>query len=254
MDASTEDACVERCVRGLEEAIRFRSGGDIAAFIAEPVLGEGGILVPPRGYFKAVKPILDKHNILFIADEVQSGFGRCGSMFAIEQYEVEPDILLMAKGIADGFPLGAMIAREEIAAAFKPGDHLSTFGGNPVSCAAALANIAYMQREQLPQRAAELGTWVMSEVRRWQQRFPLIGEVRGAGLMIGIELVEDRATKTPADARAGKLQAECLQRGLLVGVGGVYSNVLRLQPPLVITRSQMQAALGKLEEAFEAVG
>jgi 4-aminobutyrate aminotransferase len=253
MDASSEDECVEKCVRGLEEALRFRSSGDVAAFIAEPVLGEGGILVPPRRYFKAIKPILDRHNMLFIADEVQSGFGRCGTMFAIEQYDVEPDILVMAKGIADGFPLGAMIARDEVAAAFKPGDHLSTFGGNPVSSAAALANIAYLQREKLPQRARELGGWAVSELKRLQQRYSLIGDVRGAGLMIGVELVEDPNTKTPAQSKAGQLKAECLKRGLLIGVGGVYGNVLRLQPPLVITRAQMERALSTLEDALKAV-
>jgi len=253
MNVKSEEECVEKCAQGVEEAIRFRSSGDVAAFIAEPVLGEGGILVPPRRYFQAVKPILDKHNILFIADEVQSGFGRCGTMFAIEPYEVEPDILLMAKGIANGLPLGAMIARDEIAAAFRPGDHLSTFGGNPVSCAAALANIAYLEREKLPQRAQELGAHVMTVLRSWMDKYDFIGEVRGTGLMIGIELVEDRKKKTPAAAKADAIKAECLKRGLLIGVGGVYGNVVRLQPPLVISRAEMDAALNKLEEAFRAV-
>src|SRR5205823_3444080 len=133
--------------KSLDDVIRFETSGDVAAFIAEPVLGEGGIIVPPPNYFREVKKVLDKYGILFIADEVQSGFARTGKMFAIEHYGVDPDILVTAKGIADGFPLSAFTTRPEIADAFKPGDHLSTFGGNPVSCAASLANIEYIERE-----------------------------------------------------------------------------------------------------------
>ena len=135
--------------QAIEDIIRFTTAGDVAAFIAEPVMGEGGILVPPAKLFPRSKKVLDQHGILFIADEVQSGSGRTGKMFAIEHYGVEPDILVTAKGIADGFPLSAYTTRPEIAAAYKPGDHLSTFGGNPVSCAASLANIELMEEENL---------------------------------------------------------------------------------------------------------
>ena len=144
------EECGRQCARAIEDVIRFTTADDVAAFIAEPVMGEGGIIVPPANYFKEVKKVLDRHGILFIADEVQSGFARTGKMFAIEHYGVEPDILVTAKGIADGFPLSAFTTRPEIAAAYKPGDHLSTFGGNPVSCAAALANIEFMEQEDLP--------------------------------------------------------------------------------------------------------
>src|SRR5437016_9921749 len=168
--------------RAIEDVIRFATSGDVAAFIAEPVMGEGGILVPPRNYFREVKRILDQHGILFIADEVQSGFARCGKMFAIEHYGVDPDILVTAKGIADGFPLSAYTTRQEIAAAYKPGHHLSTFGGNPVSCAAALANIEFMEKENLPARATETGNYAMAKLRELQKDNPLIGEVRGLGL------------------------------------------------------------------------
>ena len=140
------EECGRQCARAIEDVIRFTTADDVAAFIAEPVMGEGGIIVPPANYFKEVKKVLDRHGILFIADEVQSGFARTGKMFAIEHYGVEPDILVTAKGIADGFPLSAFTTRPEIAAAYKPGDHLSTFGGNPVSCAAALANIEFMDK------------------------------------------------------------------------------------------------------------
>ncbi|MDQ3928970.1 MAG: aspartate aminotransferase family protein [Chloroflexota bacterium] len=235
----------------LEDVIQFSTSGDVAAFIAEPVLGEGGIIVPPRDYFKEVKRVLDKHGILFIADEVQTGFGRTGAMFAVEHYGIEPDIMVTAKGIADGFPLGAFTTRDEIAAAFRPGDHLSTFGGNPVSCAAALANIEYIEREKLPAKARADGEYVLGQLRAWQERFPIIGEVRGIGLMVGMELVQ--ADMSPAAAEAEAIRASCLGKGALVGVGGVYGNVVRFQPPLVITREQIDSALEVIERSLEEV-
>jgi 4-aminobutyrate aminotransferase len=243
------DECVRQCVHTLEDVIRFSTSGDIAAFIAEPVLGEGGIIVPPKNYFREIKKVLDQHKILFIADEVQSGFARTGKMFAIEHYGVEPDILVTAKGIADGFPLSAFTTRPEIAAAFKPGDHLSTFGGNPVSCAAALANIEVLEKEKLSERSREHGAYVVERLREIQKHTPLIGEVRGLGLMIGIELVKDVAL-TPAVAEAEAVRDACLRNGLLVGVGGAYGNVVRVQPPLVISRQQLDQALKILENAF----
>jgi 4-aminobutyrate aminotransferase-like enzyme len=220
--------------------------------LAEPILGEGGIIVPPLTYFKAIKPILDAHGILFIADEVQTGFGRTGAMFAVEHYGVEPDIIVTAKGIADGFPLAAFTTRDDIAAAFRPGDHLSTFGGNPVSCAAAQANVRFIQRENLPQKARQDGEYVLARLRDMQQRFPIIGEVRGMGLMIGMELVSDNAL-TPAVAQAEAIRASCLEKGVLVGVGGVFGNVVRFQPPLVIARQQIDFALDALEASLEEI-
>jgi 4-aminobutyrate aminotransferase len=242
----------ESCARSLERVLKFCTSGNVAAFIAEPVLGEGGIIVPPLNYFKEVKKILDEHDVLFIADEVQSGFGRTGAMFAIEHYGVEPDILTTAKGIADGFPLGAFTARDEIAAAFRPGDHLSTFGGNPVCCAAAVANIEFMLRENLPAKAREDGVYIMGRLSALKERFPIIGEVRGLGLMIGIELVGDDGL-TPAAEQAEAVRDACLRMGVLVGVGAAYGNVVRIQPPLVITRGQIDFALDALERALAEV-
>ncbi len=246
--ASSEDEITDQCARSLEDILQFSTSGDVAAFIAEPVLGEGGIIVPPLDYFKEVKRILDKHDILFIADEVQTGFGRTGAMFAVEHYGIEPDILVTAKGIANGFPLGAFTTRDEIAAAFRPGDHLSTFGGNPVSCAAALASIDFIEREQLSAKAWEDGQYVLSKLRALQIQFPIIGDVRGIGLMIGMELVT--GDMTPATAQAEAIRASCLEKGVLVGVGGVYGNVVRVQPPLVITRDQIDYALEALERSL----
>ncbi len=171
-------------------------------------------------------------------------------MFAIEHYNVEPDILVMAKGIAGGFPLSAFIAPEEIADSFKPGDHLSTFGGNPVSCAAGLANIAYMEDQKLPDQSFEKGEFLKSQLNSFKTKYKTIGDVRGKGLMIGIELVRDR-DKTPANTEATKVRDFCLEKGLLIGQGGVFGNVLRIQPPLVISQKQMEQVLKTLDEAFQ---
>ena len=246
------EECGRQCARAIEDIIRFATSGDVAAFIAEPILGEGGIIVPPLNYFKEVKKVLDQHGILFIADEVQSGFARTGKMFAIEHYGVTPDILVTAKGIADGFPLSAFTTRPEIAAAYKPGDHLSTFGGNPVCCAAALANIAFMESEQLAARATQTGDYAMAKLRDLQRQYPLIGEVRGLGLMIGVELVRDEKL-TPAALEAEAIRDSLLRQGVLVGVGGAYGNVVRFQPPLVITRMQIDQAIAAFGKALAEV-
>jgi 4-aminobutyrate aminotransferase/(S)-3-amino-2-methylpropionate transaminase len=250
--ANDPEECARQCARAIDDIVKFATSNDVAAFVAEPVMGEGGIIVPPFNYFKEVKKVLDHYGILFIADEVQSGFGRTGKMFAIEYYGVEPDILVTAKGIADGFPLSAFTTRPEIADAYKPGDHLSTFGGNPVSCAAALANIEFMEKENLPARAMETGNYAMTKLRDLQKSNSLIGEVRGLGLMIGVELVKD-AQKTPAATEAEAIRDACLKSGMLVGVGGVNGNVVRFQPPLVITKQQIDQAIGIFTEALRSV-
>src|SRR5438128_3573865 len=246
------DRCATHCAECLDAVIRFETSGDVAAFIAEPVLGEGGIIVPPANYFREIKKVLDRHGILFIADEVQSGFGRTGKMFAIEHYGVTPDILVTAKGIAGGFPLSAFTTRPEIAAAYKPGDHLSTFGGNPVSCAASLANIEFIEQQGLAARATETGDYAMAKLRELQKHNLLIGEVRGLGLMIGVELVKDEKL-TPATSEAEAIRDALLRQGVLVGVGGVYGNVIRFQPPLIITRQQIDRAIAAFATALQGV-
>jgi 4-aminobutyrate aminotransferase/(S)-3-amino-2-methylpropionate transaminase len=244
--------CVDFWSQTLEDIIRFSTAGDVGAFIAEPVMGEGGIIVPPTGYFREIKKVLDRYGILFICDEVQSGFGRTGKMFAIEHYGVEPDILVTAKGIADGFPLAAFTTRDEIADSFKPGDHLSTFGGNPVSCSASLANIEFMLDEHLCEQTLEKGAYLMDRLNKLKGDMPLIAEVRGLGLMVGIELVSDEK-RTPATAETEAVRDHCLAAGVLVGVGGVYGNVLRVQPPLIITRPQIDQAVDAIAHAVEQV-
>ena len=248
---SDPETCSRECARDLERAIDLRTAGQVAAFIAEPVLGEGGIIVPPADYFKRAKEILDRRGILFICDEVQSGFGRTGRMLAIEHYGVVPDIVVTAKGIADGFPLSAFTTREEIAKAFTPGDHLSTFGGNPVSCAAALANLEVFRRDRLAERAADKGLRWLDLLKPLAERHPLVGDIRGLGLMIGIELVSDRSRKTPASEAAGRVQDLLLEDGFLIGVGGYHGNVLRLQPPLVISDEELERTVGALDRALK---
>lgn len=246
------DGCGRQCAHAIEELITYATSNDVAAFIAEPVLGEGGIIVPPSNYFREVKKVLDRHGIIFIADEVQSGFARTGKMFAIEHYGVVPDILVTAKGIADGFPLSAFTTREDIAAAFKVGDHLSTFGGNPVSCAAALANIDFLEKENICDHVADLGQYAGSKLKAIQTKNPLVGDVRGLGLMIGMELVKDEM-KTPAPEAAEAVRESCLRQGLIVGQGGTFANIIRFQPPLVISHEQIDHAIAVISNAFDEV-
>jgi 4-aminobutyrate aminotransferase len=245
--------CDLLCGRSVRDVIDYCSCQGVAAFIAEPVMGEGGIIPPPPEYFKVVKEILDEHNILFIADEVQSGFGRTGKLFAIEHYNVMPDIITMAKGIANGFPISACIAKADIGDSFEPGDHLSTFGGNPVSAAAALANIDVILKEKLPEKAAEKGKYIMRRLDEMKEKYEIIGDVRGKGLMIGIELVKDRGKKTPAKNETGKIRDRAREKGLLIGSGGVKGCVLRIQPPLTIEKEQIDKALGILDELFKEI-
>ena len=246
------DAIARQCAQGVARAIDFGTSHDVAAFIAEPVMGEGGIIVPPRSYFVEVKKILDERGILFIADEVQSGFGRTGKMLAIEHYGVVPDIVVTAKGIADGFPLSAFTTREDIARSFTPGDHLTTFGGNPVSCAAALANFEVFEREHLVEASARKGKRALDRLRDIARRREAVGDVRGLGLMMGVEIVSDREAKTPDAKRAEKLQDLMLERGFLVGLGGYHGNVLRIQPPLVIDDDDLDRGLAALDEIIDA--
>lgn len=245
--------CNLLCARSIQDVIELCTSKGVAAFIAEPVMGEGGIIPPPPEYFKVVKEILDQNGILFIADEVQSGFGRTGRLFAIEHYDVTPDLMTMAKGIADGFPLGACIAKADIGDSFEVGDHLSTFGGNPVSAAAALANIKVMQRDKLPEKAAEKGAYIMKRLNEMKDEYPIVGDVRGKGLMIGVELVKDQEKKTPAKEETAKIRDMARSEGLLIGSGGVKGCVLRIQPPLVIEKDQIDRALDILEASIKEV-
>jgi len=243
-------ACGIACAEAMELVIRQQTTGDVAAFLAEPVLGEGGIIVPLDEYFRIAVGTARRHGALFICDEVQSGFGRTGTLFAIEHYGIEPEIMAVAKGIADGWPLGAFIATEEVAGAMEPGDHLSTFGGNPVCCAAALENISVLHDEGLVKNSAERGAEVLAALQAIKERRPAVGDVRGKGLMIGVELVKDRSGKEPDPDLAKAVRLCLLDRGIAVGVGGPYSNVVRIQPPLCIKADECQQVVEELSNVL----
>jgi 4-aminobutyrate aminotransferase len=222
---------------------------EVAAIVVEPIQGEGGYLVPHARFHRELRRIADQHGILLIHDEVQSGMGRTGRMFASEHFGVVPDIVTLAKGIASGMPLSAMIARADLMN-WGPGAHASTFGGNPVSIAAALATIDLLE-EGLMENARVMGDYLMSRLRSWPERFRHVGNVRGIGLMIGIEIVRDQATKERAPELRDRLEALAFERGLLIL--GCGPNSIRLCPPLVITPKQCDCAIDTLEECLRAL-
>src|SRR5262245_31777838 len=250
-------SCGVACAKDIEELIRTTTTGRIAGFLAEPIQGVGGFITPPPEYFEIAVGIVKKYGGVFICDEVQTGFGRTGGkMWGIEHYGVEPDILTMAKGIANGMPLGACIATPEIAASLKALT-ISTFGGNPVSCAAANATIRIIEEDDLPGNAERMGRILRDGFEELKRRFPRnVGDVRGMGLMQAIELVADETSgdRTPEKALTNRVFEETRKRGLLVGKSGLEGNVFRVAPPLNVTRSDIEEALAIIRESFEAAG
>lgn len=241
------DRCELECVQAIEE--RFRTvlpPEEVAAIVVEPVLGEGGYVAPPAKFFEALQRLARAHGIYLVADEVQSGMGRTGKMWACEHFGLEPDLMVVAKGIASGLPLAAMVARAELMD-WQPGAHASTFGGNPVAVAAALVTLELLEQE-LVQHAARMGAYIMERIRDWPKRFPRVGQVRGLGLMIGIELVWDQATRRRAPELRDRLVRMAFERGLLVLGAGL--NSVRLSPPLIISEPQADFAIATLEECL----
>jgi 4-aminobutyrate aminotransferase-like enzyme len=248
------EGCGLECANDVEKVIQTQtSHGGPAVLIAETIQGVGGIITPPANYFKRVREITKQHGVLLHIDEVQAGFGRTGhKWFGIEHYGVEPDLMTMAKGMGNGYAVGGCITTDEIAASLKPGT-INTFGGNPVSSVASLATIQYMDEEGLLARAAELGAYLMDQLKGLQEKLPIIGEVRGMGLMIGVELVRDRKTKEPANTEAIRVLDLMKDDGVIVGRGGIFGNVLRLQPPMVITKDDCDRLVASLGKALETV-
>jgi 4-aminobutyrate aminotransferase len=244
----TPDSCAVECAKVIEEQLlkTILPADEVAAIVVEPVQGEGGYIVPPAKFLEELERIAHRHGMLLIFDEVQAGMGRTGKFFAAEHSGVAPDIFTVAKGIASGMPISATVARAEVMD-WPPGAHASTFGGNPVSIAAALTTIELLEQE-LVDNAATMGAYMMDRMVTWPGRFPLVGDVRGLGLMLGIELVKDQVTKERAPEERDKIVDMAFERGLLIL--GAGENTLRLSPPLVITKDQADFAMETLEDCL----
>jgi len=245
--------CGVACANDVENLIQTGTSGQIAAFIAEPIQGVGGFITPPPEYFKIVFKIVKRYGGLFIADEVQTGFGRTGKKwFGIEQWEVVPDMITCAKGMANGVPVGATITTSEIADSFQ-GLTISTFGGNPVTAVAARATIEVIEEERLLENAHTVGNYFRGKLEEVKAKYPVIGDVRGMGLMQALELVKNRETKEPAPEQTVQLMERARDNGLLIGKGGLYGNVIRLSPPLNISKADTDEAIRLLDKSLAEV-
>lgn len=245
---------VDLCIQDLEETIATCTNGKIAGFIAEPIQGVGGFIVPPEDYFRRVVPIIKAAGGIFISDEVQTGWGRTGNKwFGIEHWGVEPDIMTFAKGMANGSPIGCTVATPEVAEGLK-GSTFTTFGGNPVTMAAALATIEYMQKHNLPANAAKQGTVLRDKLDEFAAEFDFVGEARGMGLMQALEIVKPGTDKEPDPAMTAKIMATARDNGLLIGKGGLYGNVLRISPHLNASDDDMAMGCELLAKTMASVG
>jgi 4-aminobutyrate aminotransferase len=246
--------CNIACAKDVENVIQTSTSGAVAGILAEPIQGVGGFITPPKEYFKIVFNIVKQYGGDFIADEVQTGWGRTGrKWFGIEHWEVIPDIITSAKSMGNGHPIGLTIARPEIADSFQ-GMTISTFGGNPVTSATAKAVIDVIEEDDLRTNAAVVGQYFRDKLNELQQKHELIGDVRGMGLMQAIELVRDRKTKEPAVKEIAALMEETRKRGLLIGKGGFHGNVIRMSPPLNISKADVDEAARILDQSLAAVG
>jgi 4-aminobutyrate aminotransferase / (S)-3-amino-2-methylpropionate transaminase / 5-aminovalerate transaminase len=247
-------SCNVFCARHLEDTFkRLVAAESVAAVVVEPVLGEGGFVAPPPEFFGVLSEICRRHEILLIADEIQTGFGRTGAMFACDRYGLVPDMLISAKSIAGGLPLASVTGRAEIMDAPGIGGLGGTFSGNPVACAAALATLEAMERENLSARAENIGARFASRAREWKKRWPLVGDVRGLGAMCALELVHPGDAREPAKEETEQILQYCHEHGLILLSAGSYGNVIRVLVPLVVTDEQFDEGMGVLEDAFAVV-
>ena len=245
---ATYPNCDIECAKDMDELIQTSTSGKIAAFIAEPIQGLGGFITPPKEYFEIAVGIVKKYGGLFISDEVQTGFGRTGGKwFGIEHWGVEPDMMTFAKGLANGLPIGVTIATQEVADSFRAFS-ISTFGGNPVSARAGLATLNYIEQHDLLNHVETVGNYLKMRLLELKDKYPLIGDVRGKGLMIGMELVGDRTE--PAVKETSKLFEKTKAAGLLIGKGGLYGNVVRIAPPMTVDKSAIDEAVRILDVAL----
>lgn len=247
----TEEEFGMECAKKFETLLKGElDPNTVACLIVEPLQGEGGFIVPPKGYLNKIQEICNKNNIVFIVDEIQAGFGRTGKMFCFENSNLNPDLVTMSKSIAAGLPLSAVVGKAEIMDAPVPGSIGGTFCGNPVSLAAAVKVLEKMEKEDLPAKANKLGDYMKERLTDMQKKFDVIGDVRGQGAMVAIELVKDRKTKEPYKELVGKILDYCLQKGVIFLSAGIFSNCIRFLPPLVMTDEQVKYGMDVLEEAF----
>ncbi len=247
-------SCEVQCAKDVEELIRTTSSGKVAAFIAEPIQGVGGFITPPKEYFRIVVDIVKKYGGVFISDEVQTAWGRTGGKwFGIEQWGVEPDVITSAKGLGNGIPIAVTIAKPEIADAMR-GLTISTFGGNPVATTAGKAVLDFIEEQNLRANCAEVGAYLRGKLEELKEKHAIVGDVRGMGLLQAIELVKDRATKEPAAAEMGVLMEAARENRILIGKGGLYGNVLRISPPMNISRSDVDLFAERLDASLAVCG
>lgn len=246
--------CSMECLAYIEEFfISEIDPSNIAAMIIEPVQGEGGFIVQPKEFIKGIEKLCKKYGIMLIIDEVQTGFSRTGKMFATEYYDIDPDIMTLAKSMASGMPLSAVVGKSNIMNSVAPSMIGGTYGGNPLACSAALATINYILNNNLTQKANEIGRFIVDRLNGLKTKYKQIGDVRGLGAMVAIEFVKDKISKKPAKELAGKIIKECVNSGLAIIGAGVFSNVIRFLPPLVITHEQAEAGMNIFEQAVNEI-
>jgi 4-aminobutyrate aminotransferase len=240
------------------EQVRFllksqTSPEETAAILVEPVIGEGGYIVPPKRFIQGLRQLCNEQNLLLIMDEIQTGFGRTGRFFAFEHFNIVPDILIVSKGLASGMPLSSVVTRRELMNRTKPGSHGGTFGGNAVACAAAEATVQVLREERLVENAERLGKTLLLRLKAIQERHPSIGDIRGLGLMVGVEFVIPNS-RTPDADKTKKVQKACLEEGLVLLTCGTYDNIIRWVPPLIIKDKELEEALNIFDKVMERIG
>jgi 4-aminobutyrate aminotransferase len=231
----------------------FAQPSEISAILVEPIQGEGGYIVPPVGWLQILRRICDEHGILLIFDEVQSGFGRTGKMFACDNFDVKPDIMAIAKGIANGFPLSATVASRDLMAKWHAGSHGTTYGGNPIACAAALATLQVLEEENLVENAQKMGDIFLNGLKTLQGKYPIIGESRGMGLMLAMEMIVPGEGKIPNPRAVVDVLDECLERDLLGYMAGLHGHVIRFMPPLTVSEEEVNTALSIIEDSLKSL-
>ena len=250
----SEEECGEYYLSLIEDFFRTTVAGEsFAIFLVEPVQGDAGVLVPPKNFMQGLRKLTEEYGIIFADDEIQAGMGRTGKMFAIEHFNVEPDLIMVAKAVGGGMPVSAVIGREEILDSALPQTYFATSAAHALSVRAAIATIEYILREKLAERAEKLGNYAKKRFNELKEKYEIVGDVRGLGLLLGVEIVKKKETKEPDRTSALKIIWRCWEKGLLMMTYGKYGNVLRIAPPLVISKEELDKAIDIIEESIKDV-